>query len=109
MLKILSVMVLWLPTIYIILYIEPFLLQDIGVAGLYLPLLISLSMSILYTFATLTKSIITGLLVTLPMMGIIVLSLVKVLTVYNGVATIIFFGFIIYQRSRNATSKKSNE
>jgi hypothetical protein len=85
--KIISLIFLWGSVAYIILYVDPDLLKDILIPGLYLPFFVMLTIALWYTIALLTKSAGKSLLITITLVGAIMLTTLKLM--FAGLALVI--------------------
>lgn len=84
--KIISLLLLWGLVAGVIVYVDPQSIRDIGVEGLYLPLLIAVLLAVWYSMTLLTRSGWVGLVSALLVDLALVLLIIKVFNMLTGVA-----------------------
>lgn len=94
---------LWGMVALIIVDVDPVLLRDVWIEGIYLPFLLSVLLSLWYTFALVLKSYLRSLLISLLMVLMIALSILKVLNLISAMAILISTLLIIYSTLHKRT------
>lgn len=108
--KIISMLGLWGAVALVIIYIDPQLLKDILIPGLYLPFYILLLISLWYTISLVTKNILHSLIMSLIFITALLLSMFKLM--HAGLIAVILLTLVIesvYIYRHNEKNSKHNE
>jgi hypothetical protein len=97
----------WGSVVYMVIYIDPAIVRDIGFEGLYLPFITLFTLSFWYTIVTVTSSwklatalsILTGLA--------LILSIIKLMNWFTMVALILLMGFTLYLHMKRDSVNES--
>ena len=87
---------LWGVVAYIVLFVDPSLIKDVGVPGLYLPFLLSVGVASWYTFALLSKRGWGALVLTLLVVLSLFLAIVRLMYPLLAIGLLLLSGFIVY-------------
>lgn len=99
--RILSLIFLWGLVVFVILYIEPELIRDIMIPGLYLPFFALITITIWYTLSIFTKSIAYSLLITITIIFGLALTMLGLMHIGLGAVlllTLLMESWYIYHR-----------
>lgn len=86
--KMIAVTLMWGVVLGIIFYVDPALVKDVVVPGVYLPLVLSVAVSCWYSILLVTKSLKSASLVTIVIVIAMVTSLLRYMNVLVGVALV---------------------
>lgn len=86
-------MLLWASVAYVVAYVEPELLKDVGVPGSYLPFFVILWVAISYTLVLVLKSIRYGALLGSTIMVGVVATALKLM--FWGLAVVVLLTLVI--------------
>jgi hypothetical protein len=107
-LKGVSAAMLWGVAIYIVVYIDPESVKDIGVEGAYLPFLAAILTALWYTVMIVMGSGLTALVVTALLGLALVLSMNQLLTWFTMTVIGIMIVFLVYLLQRRSSANKSD-
>lgn len=95
--KLLSVVFLWALVFYLILFVDPELIRDIGIKGVYLPFLLSLFLAFVYTFSLLFRTVKIGAFLAFLIISLLALQLFRILTLLTLLLSILFTGIVLFR------------
>jgi hypothetical protein len=101
-LRILSLVLCWGSVVAIIMYVDPDKVRDVGIAGLYLPIVASIGISSWYSMLLATKSIKYASALTLIVLAALIMMIFQVMNVLIAVALIgmlVFLGLTFFGQS----------
>lgn len=96
--KAISTIVLWGVVFYIVLFIDPVLLQDVLIEGVYLPFLVALFLAVFYSLSLAFQSMRLGLGISLILMLLVVLNILRFLTWPTVVIAVGLVGIMVWGR-----------
>ena len=99
--RILSLIFLWGAVAVVILKVEPELVRDVVIPGMYLPFYLLLAFSIWYTLALITKTMLMSLVMTITIVGGLILSMFGLMHWGLGLVlllTLLMESWIIYSK-----------
>lgn len=100
LLKILSVLMVWAVVGYIIFYVDPETIKDVGLPGSYAPFVVSFAIAAAYSILIVTHSFILSLVITVFATLAIALAIARLMTTFTGIIILllIIFSFYIHFR-----------
>lgn len=105
LIKVMSLVFLWAMIAYILLYVDPELLKDVGIKDSYLPFFTALFLVLSYTFHAFTKSLKKSLMASSAVIFLLVLSTQRVLTMLTALITGVLL-VLVMVRVRSGNSLK---
>lgn len=94
--KLLTILVLWSSVAYMVLFIDPMLLKDVGLPGFYLPFVGMITLASWYTMAVFAKRGWGAMVVAIVILAVLLLSIMKLMYPLLAIALIAVAGFVMY-------------
>jgi len=101
--KIISLMAIWGTVAYVVVYIDPELLRDVWIPGMYAPFQLLLGVAVWYTVSALIKSYGKAAIISLLVVLLMSLSILKVLNWISTLAIVVTTLLLIYHSLRPKT------
>jgi hypothetical protein len=108
--KIASLIVLWGAIGWVVIYIEPQLLKDIFIPGMYIPFYLLLLLAIWYSVSLIMRKILASFIFSIIIVGSLMLSMYKIMHI--GLAIVILLTLVIesvYIYRHNEKNSKLDE
>lgn len=96
LLKFISAVMLWGIVVYMIIYVDPATVKDVGIEGAYLPLLIPFFASCWYTAFIIFAAFWSPLAIALLLILSLVLGIAGLMNIFLGLVITAMIGFVIF-------------
>ena len=91
---------------YIVVFIDPEVVRDVGVKGAYLPLLLPLGLAMWYTIVIIFQSVKAAIWVAGAIIFLLILSAMKILTTTTFIITTVILGLVLFRFLKRKFTKE---
>lgn len=99
----------WAVVFYIVVYVDPETVKDVGVEGSYAPFVSAAALAVFYTVLTASHSPVLALVITVFSVLALFLAITQLMTLFTGIIIFLLILFSVYIHSRRDSVSKSDD